>query len=90
MGFLTRLTERADRFDKSVLLVHGSTGNYCLDPGFGGWRAPKLWRLNGPGDFVVIDAAGVRFDAADVSPFRVRGLSTGDQPPLCNLRERAP
>ncbi len=88
LPFLRRLTERADRFDKPVLLVHGSTSNYCLDEGFGGWAAPKLWRLNGPGDFVVIDAAVVRFDLQDRRPFRVRGLSTGDPAVRCGLEER--
>lgn len=87
--FLQRLTEQSDLFDKPVLLVHGSTSNYCLDEGFGGWRAPKLWRLNGPGDFTVIDATVVRFDPNDPSPFRARGLLTQDTVPPCSLQERA-
>lgn len=89
LPFLQRLTERADQFGKPVLLVHGSTSNFCLDPGFGGWRAPKLWRLNGPGDFVVIDAAVVSFDADDRNPFEVRSLLTQDAPPRCSLQERS-
>lgn len=86
--FLRRLTEQSDRFDKPVLLVHGSTNNFCLDEGFGGWEAVKLWRLNGPGDFVVIDAAIVRFDPGAPSPFQVRGLLTGDPVAPCSLKER--
>ena len=88
LPFLRQLTEQADRFDKPVLLVHGSTNNFCLDEGFGGWEAVKLWRLNGPGDFVVIDAAVVRFDPRDQRPFQVRGLLTQDSVPLCSLQER--
>ena len=87
LPFLRRLTEQADRFDRPVLLVHGSTSSFCLDAGFGGWQAVKLWRLNGPGDYVVIDAAVVRFDAADRNPFEVRGLLTEDPAPPCSLHE---
>lgn len=83
LAFLERLTERAGRFGRPVLLVHGSTSNYCLDRGFGGWRAGKLWRLNGPGDFIVIDAAVVTFDPHNRTPFAVRGLSTNDAAPEC-------
>ena len=85
LSFLQRLTEQADQFDKPVLLVHGSTAPFCLDSGFGGWRAPKLWRLNGPGDFVVIDAAVVTVETDQKArvPFRVRGLLSGDAVPAC-------
>ncbi len=89
LPFLRRLTAQADRFDRPVLLVHGSTSSYCLDEGFGGWDAVKLARLNGPGDFVIIDAAVVRFDPEDPSPFQVRGFLTGDPAPPCGLQERA-
>ncbi len=74
LGFVQRLRERAARLDKPVLLVHGSTSAYCLDAEFGGALAPKLWRLNGPGDFAVIDAAVVEFDAKRGRPFEIRGL----------------
>ncbi len=84
LTFLERLTELADDFDKPVLLVHGSTNRFCLDTGFGGWRAPKLWRLNGPGDFVTIDAAVVHADPAARRPFQVHGLLSGDAVPACD------
>ncbi|MGF1612302.1 MAG: hypothetical protein ACFCUQ_23130 [Kiloniellales bacterium] len=83
LPFLERLTEQADRFDKPVLLIHGSTNKFCLDRGFGGWRAQKLWRLNGPGDFVTVDAAVVTFDPAAREPFAVHGLLSGDSLPAC-------
>ena len=84
--FLQRLTERADAFDKPVLLVHGSTNKFCLDRGFGGWQAKKLWRLNGPGDFVTIDGAIVSFDTAAPQPFAVRGVLSEIAPPDCQGR----
>ena len=86
LTFLERLTVLADAFDKPVLLVHGSTNRFCLDTGFGGWRAPKLWRLNGPGDFVTIDAAVVHVDPGARMPFEVHGLLPGDAVPACNDR----
>ncbi len=85
LTFLRRLTERADAFDKPVLLVHGSTNSFCFDRSFGGWQAPNLSRLNGPGDFVVIDAAVVSFEAGDREPFKVRGLLSNDFVPRCAL-----
>lgn len=84
LTFLERLTELADEFDKPVLLVHGSTNRFCLDTGFGGWRARKLWRLNGPGDFVTVDAAVVHVDPTARRPFRVHGLLSGDTAPGCD------
>ncbi len=89
LPFLQNLTRLADLFDRPVLLVHGSTSNFCIDRGFGGWRARKLWRLNGPGDFVYVDAAVVRFDPDDVNPFQVRSLSTEDPVSPCRLRDKA-
>jgi hypothetical protein len=43
-----------------VLLVHGDTNAYCLDQPIA--DAPNLWRLNGVGDWKVIDADLVSFD----------------------------
>lgn len=83
LTFLESLTAQADAFDKPVLLVHGSTNSFCLDTGFGGWRARKLWRLNGPGDFVTVDAAVVKVDPEARIPFQVHGLLSGDSPPDC-------
>lgn len=62
-----------------VLLIHGSTKEMCLDKGFGGEAAPTLWRLNGPGDFAVLDAAVVRVNSAAQVPFRA-SLLLGDIP----------
>ena len=86
LALLQRLTSLADAFDRPVLLVHGSTNQFCIDRGFGGWRAPKLWRLNGPGDFVTVDAAIVQVDPAASLPFGVHGLLSGDTVPSCHRR----
>jgi hypothetical protein len=83
LGFVRHLRARAAAFGKPVLLIHGSTSEYCLDRRFGGAGAPKLWRLNGPGDFAVLDAAVVDFDAAGVEPFSVRGLLDTRSPLPC-------
>ncbi len=83
LTLLERLTSLADAFENPVLLVHGSTNPFCLDTGFGGWRARNLWRLNGPGDFVTVDAAVVRFDPDARFPFQVSGLLSGDSVPRC-------
>lgn len=73
-----------------VLLVHGDTNGYCLEQPMA--DAPNLWRLNGVGDYKVIDADLVYFDPANASkPFTVRGLLTGLQPPSrCNYRAHEP
>jgi hypothetical protein len=67
---------------KPVLLVHGDTDAYCLDQPFPTNRAPRLWRLNAPGDFKVIDAAVVSInpDRSD-QPFQVTGLLSGQAAP---------
>jgi len=88
LPFLQRLTKRANLFDKPVLFVHGSTNNFCLDQTYGGWKAAKLWRLNGPGDFVTIDAAVIRFDPHARKPFQIQGILTEDPVPPCDLQER--
>ncbi len=62
-----------------VLWVHGSTGPVCLDKGFGGSDAPGLWRLNGPGDFAVLDAAVVTVNPSAQIPFRARLLLAGSE-----------
>jgi hypothetical protein len=49
--FRTGLADHAASLDRPTLLIHGDTHPYCLDVGFGGERAPKLWRLNAWGDF---------------------------------------
>ncbi|MCZ6667036.1 MAG: hypothetical protein O7B81_17185, partial [Gammaproteobacteria bacterium] len=84
--FLRRLTEQADRFDRPVLLVHGSSKAFCLDEGYGGWEAANLWRLDGPGDDDTVDAAVVRFDHDARVPFQVRGLLSWDTPSSCERR----
>ncbi|MFN5163166.1 MAG: hypothetical protein ACK5IA_15045 [Cyanobacteriota bacterium] len=73
-----------------VLLVHGDTNAYCLDQPIA--DAPNLWRLNGVGDWKVIDADLVSFDPSNPrKPFTVRGLLTGLEPlSRCNYRSQEP
>jgi hypothetical protein len=74
---------------KPVLLVHGDTNAYCLDQPFPTNRAPRLWRLNAPGDFKVIDAAVVSINPLHLNrPFEVNGLLSGQAAPReCDYRQ---
>ena len=73
LPLMDRLRRWAAAFDRPVLLIHGSTDWYWLDRDFGAGIAPKLWRLNGPGDGVV-NAAVVTVDPENDPPFAVRLL----------------
>jgi hypothetical protein len=77
---------------KPVLLIHGDTNAYCLDQPFSTRQAPKLWRLNAPGDYQVIDAAVIAFDPASADrPFKVTGLLSGQPAPgVCDFSRQAP
>jgi len=80
--FCLRLESLASKLDKPVLLVHGDTNAYCFDQPFPVEEAPKLWRLNAPGDYKYIDASLISFDpASSDQPFQVTGLLSGDAPP---------
>jgi len=71
------LVRRSANLDKPVLLIHGDTRDYCVDRGFGGAKAPNLWRLNGAGDYT-FDATVVEVRADDEDePFRFRRLLNG-------------
>ena len=64
------LESHARTFKKPVLLVHGDTNAYCLDQPLP--AADNFWRLNGPGDWNVIDADIVTFYPQNkVEPFKV-------------------
>mgnify|MGYP006269286229 CR=1 FL=1 len=81
-GFCEQLQALASELDKPVLLMHGDTNAYCFDQPFPVDKTPKLWRLNAPGDFKVIDASVVSFDANNgQKPFKVTGLLSGTEPP---------
>lgn len=64
-----------------VLLVHGDTSSFCLhqpNPTL----ASNLWRLNGPGDYKVIDAVTISIDTARTdTPFEVKTILSGETPP---------
>ena len=81
-SFCQHLESLASSLDKPVLLVHGDTNAYCLDQPFDRVKVPKLWRLNTPGDFKVIDAALIAFDPANnIHPFGVTGVLSGNPAP---------
>ena len=69
--------EAAAALGRPMLVVHGDTADYCLDRPFGAGAPAGLWRLNGPGDFRVVDAVRVTVDVDAAVPFQVAGLSTG-------------
>jgi len=73
------IAKMASVYEKPVLVVHGDTSAYCF---YQQEDVPNLWRLNGPGDFKVIDAARVTFDPSDSAmPFKVLGLLNPEAPP---------
>ena len=81
-GFCVHLQAFASKLDKPVLLIHGDTNAYCLDQPFSVEEAPKLWRLNAPGDYKYIDASLISFDpTSSAQPFKVTGLLSGNTPP---------
>jgi hypothetical protein len=81
-AFCEHILVRSANLGKPVLLVHGDTNAYCLDQPFPASRAPKLWRLNAPGDFKVIDVAVVSINTASPDqPFSVTGLLSGKVAP---------
>ena len=89
-AFCEQIFHLSATLGKPVLLIHGDTNAYCLDQPFPPEQAPRLWRLNAPGDFDVIDAAVVSINPArSSSPFAVTGLLSGQAAPQeCHYRQR--
>ena len=77
----TAIVATARDLDRPMLVVHGDTAAYCLDQPFGADAPAGLWRLNGPGDFKVIDGARVTTSPGSAVPFQVTGLLTGPLAP---------
>lgn len=75
-----QLREAATEFGKPMLFIHGDTEPFCLDKGYGGTKAPNLWRLNGAGDYNLIDALRVDVRDSETEPFSIKAL-TGDAVP---------
>ena len=84
-----KLRKVAADWDNPMLYIHGDTDDYCLDKTFGGDAAPKLWRLNGPGDYWVngdkpgggvLDAAEIVFQPSSKTAFTVKTLLDGQAP----------
>ncbi len=76
-----QLRAGAEALGKPVLVAHGDSGPFCMDREFGGENAPKLWRLNGGGDYVMDAAIVVVRNASE--PFMVYRLLTGT--PLASI-----
>lgn len=75
-----QLRQAAENFGRPMLYIHGDTDPYCLDRDFGGERAPNLWRLNGAGDYAVIDAVRITVAPGAITPFRAETLLDGTEP----------
>jgi hypothetical protein len=65
-----------------ILLIHGDTNPYCIQETFLG--VDKLWRLNAPGDYGLIDAVGVKVTPSnEKEPFHIRSLMEKLAPETC-------
>ncbi|MDM8567091.1 hypothetical protein QUF74_15745 [Candidatus Halobeggiatoa sp. HSG11] len=78
------IAKMAAEYKKPVLAVHGDTNAYCFNQQ--SETISNLWHLNGPGDYKVIDAAKITFDAKNsAKPFEVVGLLDPKAPPeICD------
>ncbi len=74
------IASEAATFGKPVLFVHGDTSPYCWDRNFGGAEAQNLWRLNGAGDYKVIDAVNVVVSPGGQVPFKAEGVVSQQKP----------
>jgi hypothetical protein len=78
MALRNLLISWSAKLEKPMLVIHGDTGDYCVDREFGGSTAPNLWRLNGAGDYT-FDATVIEFRSDEVDrPFRFRRLLNND------------
>lgn len=83
-AFRVQLLGHAADFNKPVLLVHGDTNPFCLDKKFGGYTAPKLWRLNALGDYTKVDATVITVQLDNQKkPFAIEPLTTGESLEKC-------
>ena len=64
--YCRQIATLARDFGKPVLFLHGDTNAFCLDQPFPDNPA-NLWRLNGPGDYKLLDAAIVTVQPGPVS-----------------------
>ena len=77
-----QIKDKAMLYKKPVLVIHGDTNAYCFQQQ-AIRKAKNLWRLNGPGDYKLSDAAQVVFNAKNTStPFTVQTLLKGDSFPV--------
>lgn len=80
----------ATHVDIPVLLIHGDTSSFCFEQP-NQKLAPNLWRLNGPGDYKVIDGVSITVDSQNLEkPFSVTTLLSKQQPPkVCEYKKQA-
>lgn len=80
--FRALLKRAAEIHGKPMLYVHGDTSPFCVEASFNG--AGNLWRLNGPGDYTVIDAVKVRVTPEADVPFLFESVVAKTAPASCN------
>ena len=80
--FRALLKRAAEIHGKPMLYVHGDTSPFCVDEDFGD-GAENLWRLNGPGDYTVIDAVKVTVTPEAEVPFQFESVVGKTAPPSC-------
>ncbi|GAA0354673.1 hypothetical protein GCM10009092_18700 [Bowmanella denitrificans] len=83
LQYRRQLRDVAKAFGKPVLFAHGDTEPMCLDKHFGGPDTVNLWRLNGAGDYNLIDALTVKVTEDPEQPFKVTALTQELTPPSC-------
>lgn len=67
------IKNKAQQFNKPVLIIHGDSPAYCLHQPYP--TIPNLWRLNAPGDYKYIDVSQVLVNPENkASPFVATGL----------------
>ena len=77
-----QIKDKAMLYKKPVLVIHGDTNAYCFQQQAAA-EAENLWRLNGPGDYKLLDGAQVVFNANNTdSPFTVKTLLEGNSFPV--------
>ena len=82
-AYRKQLRDVAAEFGRPMLFIHGDTEPFCLDKNYGSKTATNLWRLNGAGDYNLIDALRIDIGDKDTEPFSIRALTRDIAPPLC-------
>jgi hypothetical protein len=79
-AFRGQLRLASEDYPGPMLFLHGDSRPYCWDRGFGGAKAPRLWRLNGPGDGELADALRITVTGDADTPFDAVSLLEDRRP----------